>query len=165
MVIRYFSCSKGVAFLFLKLFVLSSQGTDTIPCEFIGFTESQFGKDLDVKGTTSQQKLNSNLLAQCLAMATGSINSNPNKCFDGNRPNCLILSKKLTPYTMGTLLSLYEHKVAYQGFMWDINSFDQEGVQLGKILATQFLDIYKKVNSGEDVKPADNLSAMLCQMP
>jgi len=148
-----------------SFYQLIHQGTDTIPVEFIGFTESQFGMDLDVKGTTSQQKLNSNLLAQSLAMATGSINSNPNKCFDGNRPNCLIMGKKLDPYTMGALLALYEHKVAFQGFLWDINSFDQEGVQLGKILATQFLDIYKKVNAGEEVKPEDNLTAMLCEMP
>jgi glucose-6-phosphate isomerase len=113
------------------------------------------GMDLDVKGTTSQQKLISNMLAQSLAMATGSISSNPNKCFDGNRPNCLILGKKLDPYTMGALFALYEHKVAFQGFLWDINSFDQEGVQLGKVLANQFLDLYKKINAGEKVtRPA-----------
>nr|ABH11439.1 cytosolic glucose-6-phosphate isomerase [Hanusia phi] len=148
-----------------SFYQLIHQGTDVVPCEFVGFTNSQFGMDLDVKGTTSQQKLNSNLLAQSLAMAQGHITSNPNKCFDGNRPNCVILGKKLDPYTLGALLALYEHKVAFQGFLWDINSFDQEGVQLGKVLANQFLDIYQKVNKGEAVPATDNLSALVQQMP
>mmetsp|Transcript_43032 Transcript_43032/g.86547 ORF Transcript_43032/g.86547 Transcript_43032/m.86547 type:complete len:286 (+) Transcript_43032:1-858(+) len=148
-----------------SFYQLIHQGTDVVPCEFVGFSQSQFGVDLDVKGTTSQQKLISNMLAQSLAMATGSISSNPNKCFDGNRPNCLLLAKKLDGYTMGALLALYEHKVAFQGFLWDINSFDQEGVQLGKLLANQFLDLYKKVNAGEKVEATDNLSAILKQMP
>jgi len=148
-----------------SFYQLIHQGTDPVPCEFIGFTNSQMGVDIDIKGTTSQQKLIANMLAQSLAMASGSISSNPNKCFDGNRPNCLILGKKLDPYTMGALFALYEHKVAFQGFLWDINSFDQEGVQLGKLLANQFLDLYKKVNAGEKVGKEDNLSALLAQMP
>jgi len=148
-----------------SFYQLIHQGTDVVPCEFIGFTECQLGMDLNVKDTTSQQKLNSNLLAQSLAMATGSISSNPNKCFDGNRPNCLILAKKLDPYTMGALLALYEHKVAFQGFLWDINSFDQEGVQLGKLLANQFLDLYKKVNKGEKIPSDTPLGCLLNAMP
>ena len=63
------------------------------------------------------------------------------------------------------LLSLYEHKVGFQGFLWDINSFDQEGVQLGKVLANQFLDLYQKVNKGEKIPASDNLGAMLNEMP
>jgi len=148
-----------------SFYQLIHQGTDAIPCEFIGFSENQMGLDMDVKGTTSQQKLISNMLAQSLAMATGSISSNPNKCFDGNRPNLCLLAKKLDPYTMGALLSLYEHKVAFQGFLWDINSFDQEGVQLGKVLANQFLDLYQKVNKGDKIPATDNLGAMLNEMP
>ena len=148
-----------------SFYQLIHQGTDAVPCEFIGFTENQMGMDLDVKGTTSQQKLISNMLAQSLAMASGSISANPNKCFDGNRPNLCLLAKKLDPYTMGALLSLYEHKVGFQGFLWDINSFDQEGVQLGKVLANQFLDLYQKVNKGEKIPATDNLSAMLNEMP
>ena len=79
--------------------------------------------------------------------------------------NLCLLAKKLDPYTMGALLSLYEHKVGFQGFLWDINSFDQEGVQLGKVLANQFLDLYQKVNKGEKIPATDNLGAMLNEMP
>ena len=64
---------------------------------------------------------------------------NPNKNFPGNRPSSLILAEKLTPEVMGALLALYEAKIVFQGFSWNINSFDQEGVQLGKVLATRFL--------------------------
>lgn len=124
-----------------SFYQLIHQGTDIIPLEFIGFKESQYGKDLKVKGTTSQQKLLANLLAQSLALSIGQKNANPNKQFAGNRPNSLLLAEKLDPHTMGSLLSFYEHKVAFQGFIWNINSFDQEGVQLGKVLATKILQL------------------------
>lgn len=55
--------------------------------------------------------------------------------------------------------------MGFQGFLWDINSFDQEGVQLGKVLANQFLDLYQKLNKGEKIPPANNLGAMLNEMP
>jgi glucose-6-phosphate isomerase len=124
-----------------SFYQLIHQGTDPIPLEFIGFKESQYGQDLQVKGTSSQQKLLANLFAQSLALAIGQKNSNPNKDFTGNRPNSVLLAKKLDPHTMGALLAFYEHKVAFQGFIWNINSFDQEGVQLGKLLATQILQM------------------------
>jgi len=79
-------------------------------------------------------------LAQSVALATGQAHENPNKLFRGNRPSSLILGKKLDPRTMGALLALYEAKIVFQGFSWQINSFDQEGVQLGKVLATRFLE-------------------------
>ena len=119
---------------------LIHQGTTVVPVEFIGFLESQFGEDLDIQGTTSQEKLLANLLAQSLALATGQEHANPNRRFAGNRPNCLLMAPRLTPFTMGALLAIYEAKIALQGFIWNINSFDQEGVQLGKILANQLLD-------------------------
>lgn len=115
------------------------QGTDIVPLEFIGFKESQFNEDVTLKGTTSQEKLLSNLFAQMLALATGQNNDNPNKYFPGNRPSHLLLAEKLTPFIAGCLLAYYEHKVAFEGFIWDINSFDQEGVQLGKVLADKIL--------------------------
>ncbi|MGW8194594.1 MAG: glucose-6-phosphate isomerase, partial [Desulforhopalus sp.] len=96
--------------------------------------------DLEVSGSTSQQKLLANLLAQAVAMATGQSSENPNKSFPGNRPTCLLIAEKLTPKAMGALLALYEAKIVFQGFAWNINSFDQEGVQLGKELATTFLE-------------------------
>ena len=64
--------------------------------------------------------------------------------FPGNRPSRILLSNKLTPYHLGAILSYFEHKVAFQGFIWNINSFDQEGVQLGKVLANQLIDLFKE---------------------
>jgi len=109
--------------------------------EFIGFTDAGALVDLVYKNTTSQEKLVANMLAQVLALATGQKNDNPNKVFPGNRPSTLLLAKTLTPETVGALLSFYEHKIAFQGFIWGINSFDQEGVQLGKTLADEILGI------------------------
>jgi glucose-6-phosphate isomerase len=119
---------------------LLHQGTEVVPVEFIGFCRSQYGKDAVVGGSTSQQKLLANLFAQIVAMAVGQYSDNPNKRFAGNRPSCCLLADRLTPKVMGALLALYEAKIAFQGFVWNINSFDQEGVQLGKALATGFLD-------------------------
>ena len=118
---------------------LIHQGTTVVPVEFIGFLESQFGEDLEIQGTSSQDKLLANLLAQSLALATGRDHDNPNRRFAGNRPNCLLVAPRLTPFAMGALLAIYETKIAFQGIIWNINSFDQEGVQLGKVLANQLL--------------------------
>ncbi len=118
---------------------LIHQSETIVPCEFIGFRQSQLGEDLEVEGTTSQQKLLANLLAQSVALATGKRDANPNKVFPGNRPSSLLIADRLTPRTLGALLAYYENKVAFQGFIWNINSFDQEGVQLGKVLANKFL--------------------------
>ena len=70
----------------------------------------------------------------------GQSSDNPNRIFPGNRPSVLLLADRLTPGAMGALLALYEAKIVLQGFAWNINSFDQEGVQLGKVLATEYLD-------------------------
>lgn len=118
---------------------LLHQGTEVVPVEFIGFRQSQYGLDSLVAGTTSHQKLLANLLAQALALATGQSHANPNKVFPGNRPSSILLAEQLTPKTMGALLAIYEAKIVFQGFCWHINSFDQEGVQLGKVLATRIL--------------------------
>ncbi|MDH4247132.1 MAG: glucose-6-phosphate isomerase [Deltaproteobacteria bacterium] len=118
---------------------LIHQSRTVVPCEFIGFRKSQFGQDSPVDGTTGQQKLLANLLAQSLALATGQRSGNPNRNFPGNRPSSLLLADQLDPRTLGALLSLYENKVTFQGLIWDINSFDQEGVQLGKVLAERLL--------------------------
>ena len=118
---------------------LIHQGTTVIPVEFIGFRRSQYDRDLAVKESTSQEKLLANLLAQSLALATGQQHDNPNRRFPGNRPNSVLMGERLTPRSMGALLALYENKIALQGFLWNINSFDQEGVQLGKKLATRLL--------------------------
>ena len=128
---------------------LLHQGTEIVPAEFIGFTRNQYGSDISVDGTTSQQKLLANLLAQAVALAAGQFDANPNRRFAGNRPSSIILGERLDPLNMGRLLALYEAKIVYQGFSWQINSFDQEGVQLGKVLATRFLETMKQgVESG-----------------
>lgn len=136
-----------------SFFQLLHQGTEIVPLEFIGFKECQYGQDLKVKGTTSQEKLLANLFAQSIALATGKASDNPNKFFPGNRPSRMLLANQLTPYTLGSILSYFEHKTAFQGFIWNINSFDQEGVQLGKVLANRLIDQFKKADgkkSAED---------------
>lgn len=118
---------------------LIHQSQTVVPCEFIGFRQNQYGQDLEVQETTSQQKLLANLMAQSIALATGQQSGNPNKYFPGNRPNSVLITDRLTPYALGALLAYYEAKVAYQGLIWNVNSFDQEGVQLGKLLANNLI--------------------------
>lgn len=118
------------------------QGTTVVPIEFIGFLKSQYLTDVEIQGTLSQEKLLSNLFAQSIAFAVGQVNANPNKFFPGNRPNRILLAERLDPFTLGALLSFYENKVAFQGFLWGINSFDQEGVQLGKRLAKKMIRLF-----------------------
>jgi len=134
-----------------SFFQMIHQGTTIIPLEIIGFEKNQYEEDQFVEGSTSQEKLLSNLFAQAIALAQGQDNPNPNKVFTGNRPSHILLAKKLDPWTMGALLAYYEHKVVFQGFIWNINSFDQEGVQLGKKLATEMIKTFVEVR--EKQKP------------
>ncbi|MDR2718872.1 MAG: glucose-6-phosphate isomerase [Treponema sp.] len=122
-----------------SFYQLLHQGTSTVPLQFIGFTESQKGDDVTVDGSASQTKLNANLAAQIVAFAKGQSDSNLNKDFPGGRPSSLIYGKRLTPAVLGSLLAHFENKVMFQGFVWNVNSFDQEGVQLGKILTKKVL--------------------------
>jgi glucose-6-phosphate isomerase len=122
-----------------SFYQLLHQGTDIVPLQFIGFFDSQRGDDVEVDGSVSQVKLKANLAAQIVAFAKGQKNDNRNKEFPGFRPSSLIYGKRLTPKTLGALLAHYENKVMFQGFVWNINSFDQEGVQLGKILTRKVL--------------------------
>lgn len=137
---------------------LLHQGTTIVPIEFIGFLENQYAEDLEVEQTSSQQKLIANLLAQSLALAGGKVSTNPNRTFRGNRPNSVLLSERLTPGTMGELLAIYEHKIAFQGFIWNINSFDQEGVQLGKQLAVKLLSHLSGRQQAEGVVPPEDFA-------
>ena len=122
-----------------SFYQLLHQGTGVIPLQFAGFTESQRSDDVSVDGSVSQTKLNANLAAQIVAFAKGQSDSSMNKNFPGGRPSGLIYGKKLTPAALGSLLAHFENKVMFQGFVWNINSFDQEGVQLGKILTKKVL--------------------------
>ncbi|MBM4320980.1 MAG: glucose-6-phosphate isomerase, partial [Deltaproteobacteria bacterium] len=125
-------------------FQLLHQGTRLIPADFIGFARSHnpLGDHHD--------KLVANLFAQTEALAFGKTEEElraegtppaliPHKRFDGNRPTSTILAELLTPQTLGSLLALYEHKIFVQGVIWQINSFDQWGVELGKVLARRIL--------------------------
>jgi len=123
---------------------LIHQGTKLIPCDFIGFCKSQnpIGDH--------HVKLMANFFAQTEALAFGKTkgaleaegvdpNLIPHKTFEGNRPTNSIMAEKLTPSVLGQLVALYEHKIFVQGIVWDIYSFDQWGVELGKILAKAIL--------------------------
>jgi glucose-6-phosphate isomerase len=134
-------------------FQLIHQGTKLIPTDFIGFKESLYGnKD-------HHDKLMSNFFAQTEALLMGKTKAQvqaefqkqgisgdkadfllPYKVFSGNKPTNTLLIKKLTPATLGALVALYEHKIFVQGVIWNIFSYDQWGVELGKQLATSILD-------------------------
>ena len=122
-----------------SFYQLLHQGTDIIPLQFVGFKCSQMESDVLIQGSTSQQKLCANVVAQIVAFACGKQDADNNKCFAGSRPSSIIIGDKLTPKTLGMLLAHFENKVMFQGFAWNLNSFDQEGVQLGKVLAKRVL--------------------------
>ena len=122
-----------------SFYQLLHQGTNIIPLQFIGFRHSQMENDVVIEGTTSQQKLSANVAAQIMAFACGKDDDNHNKYFAGGRPSSIIVGDQLTPEALGALLAHYENKVMFQGFIWNLNSFDQEGVQLGKVLAKKVL--------------------------
>lgn len=122
-----------------SFYQLLHQGTDIVPLQFVGFKKNQAGMDVDIQGSTSQQKLCANVAAQIMAFACGKKDDNPNKAFAGGRPSSIIIGDQLTPESLGALLAHFENKVMFQGFCWNVNSFDQEGVQLGKVLAKRVL--------------------------
>ncbi len=122
-----------------SFYQLLHQGKDIVPLQFIGFKENQSGVDVDIQGSTSQKKLAANVVAQIVAFACGKDDENPNKKFDGGRPSSIIIGDQLTPASLGALLAHFENKIMFQGFLWNLNSFDQEGVQLGKVLAKRVL--------------------------
>jgi glucose-6-phosphate isomerase len=119
---------------------LIHQGTRLIPCDFIGFVRA------DHEVGDHQDLLMANFFAQTEALAFGKTREQvesegvpahqvPHRTFPGNRPTNTILAERLTPYVLGQLVAMYEHKVFTQGTIWHINSFDQWGVELGKVLA------------------------------
>ncbi|KAK3424792.1 hypothetical protein EUGRSUZ_F01561 [Eucalyptus grandis] len=119
-----------------------------IPCDFIGIVKSQQPVYLKGEVVSNHDELMSNFFAQPDALAYGKTPEQlqtenvahhliPHKTFTGNRPSLSLLLPSLTAYNIGQLLAIYEHRVAVQGFIWGINSFDQWGVELGKSLATQ----------------------------
>lgn len=112
---------------------LIHQGTEIIPCDFIAPAQSH--NPIGDHHT----KLLSNFFAQTEALMNGTAHENPYRVFEGNRPTNSFLIKKITPYTFGQLIAVYEHKIFTQGVIWNIYSFDQWGVELGKQLANKIL--------------------------
>ena len=139
------------------------QGTKPVPCDFICFCEpaNPIGDH--------QDKLVSNVFAQAEALAFGKTEAEvkaegvpdrllPHKEFDGNRPSNVIMTQRLDPRTLGRLVALYEHKVFTQGTIWGINSFDQWGVELGKVLAK---NIIPELTQKQDVTDHDSSTNQL----
>ena len=122
-----------------SFYQLLHQGTNIIPLQFVGFKNNQMDTDVVIQDSTSQQKLCANVVAQIVAFACGKADDDRNKNFEGGRPSSIIIGDQLNPATLGALLAHFENKVMFQGFVWNINSFDQEGVQLGKVLAKRVL--------------------------
>ena len=127
-----------------SFYQLIHQGTRLIPCDFIGF-----GKSLNPLGRHHDMLL-ANVFAQSEALAFGKTPEQvkaegtpdwlvPHRVFEGNRPSNTILAERLTPEVLGKLVALYEHSVFTQGIIWQINSFDQWGVELGKVLAQRII--------------------------
>jgi glucose-6-phosphate isomerase len=127
-----------------SFYQLIHQGTRLIPCDFIAFAEAlnPLGRHHDM--------LMANVFAQSEALAFGKTPEQvkaegtpdwlvPHRVFEGNRPSNVIFADKLTPETLGKLVALYEHSVFTQGIIWQINSFDQWGVELGKALAQRII--------------------------
>jgi glucose-6-phosphate isomerase len=134
-------------------FQMLHQGTDVVPLEFVA-----------VKNATHalpdhQALLLSNVLAQAQALMVGKSDAGGHKNFAGNRPSSFILLEDLTPFNLGALIALQEHRVFVSGAVWGINSFDQWGVELGKVLAK---NIHARIKSG-DVAGLDASTAQLLQ--
>lgn len=124
------------------------QGTSIVPADFIGCVRS------DNPYAINHQALLANLLAQTEALANGQDSEDPHRQYPGGRPSTLILLDALTPQALGALIAMYEHAVYVQSLIWDINAFDQFGVELGKQLASQLLPALQ----GEAVEIADPMT-------
>jgi glucose-6-phosphate isomerase len=153
-------------------FQLIHQGTRLVPCDFIGCARSHN------EVGDHHQKLMANFLAQTEGLMRGRSRQQvseelgargigedqlkmlaPHKVFDGNRPSNTIVLDELTPRALGMLIAAYEHKVFVQGVIWQINSFDQWGVELGKVLASTILDEEKRLLAGEEVDLSEHDSS------
>jgi glucose-6-phosphate isomerase len=121
-------------------FQMLHQGTDVVPVEFIAVAHAEH----DLPG--HHEQLLANALAQAQALMQGKADSGGHKDFPGNRPSTFFVLDRLMPASFGALVALYEHRVFVSGSIWGINSFDQWGVELGKVLAK---DIAARLDSGE----------------
>ncbi|EST21216.1 glucose-6-phosphate isomerase [Streptomyces niveus] len=152
---------------------LIHQGTKVIPADFIGFAQPV--DDLPHQLIAQHDLLMANFFAQTQALAFGKTPDEvraegvpaelvAHKTFRGNHPTTTILAESLTPSVLGQLIALYEHKVFVQGAVWNIDSFDQWGVELGKVLAKEIEPILTQIDGGRDSadhKPLDASTAGL----
>jgi glucose-6-phosphate isomerase len=139
-----------------SFYQLLHQGTRLVPCDFIGFglslnpAQAEGGRGRN-SHDPQHDLLMANLFAQAEALAFGKTEDEvraegvpealvPHRVFAGNRPSNTLLARQLTPHTLGALVALYEHSVFTQGVIWGIDSFDQWGVELGKVLAERISD-------------------------
>jgi len=143
-------------------FQLIHQGTKLIPADFIGFTKSLHGNQ------DHQDKLISNFLAQTEALLNGKTEGEviaegtreaiiPFKVFQGNKPTNTIFINKLSPESLGKLIAMYEHKIFVQGIIWNIFSYDQFGVELGKQLASKILQEFNSTSNNKHDSSTANL--------
>jgi glucose-6-phosphate isomerase len=138
-------------------FQMLHQGTDVVPVEFIVVKKARHSL------LGHQQRLLANAIAQAQALMMGKADAGGQKNFPGNRPSTMLLLEDLTPASFGALIALYEHRVFVAGSVWGINSFDQWGVELGKVLA---VDIEKRMLSGDRAGldgSTQGLLKMLCK--
>jgi glucose-6-phosphate isomerase len=138
-----------------SFYQLLHQGTKLIHCDFIGFRQSL--NPLVHDGMNHHDLLMANVFAQSKALAFGQSAppGQPYREFDGNRPSNTILAEKLTPRVLGLLVALYEHNVFTQAAIWDINAFDQFGVELGKVLAKEIAPVLQ-----DKVEPTGDSSSV-----
>ncbi|MBH1957752.1 MAG: glucose-6-phosphate isomerase [Burkholderiales bacterium] len=137
-------------------FQMLHQGTSVVPVEFVAVKQAAHAPN-DLPG--HHAKLLANALAQAQALMRGKADAGGHQDFPGNRPSTFLLLEQLTPASLGALIALHEHRVFVSGVIWGINSFDQWGVELGKVLAR---DIEPRLHSG-DVSGLDGSTAGLLQ--
>jgi glucose-6-phosphate isomerase len=130
------------------------QGTDVVPVEFVAVKKARHALE------GHHDLLLANVLAQAQALMQGKSDAGGHQHFPGNRPSTVLLLEDLTPASLGALIALQEHRVFVSGALWGINSFDQWGVELGKVLAK---DIATRLHSG-DVTGMDGSTAGLLAM-
>jgi glucose-6-phosphate isomerase len=127
-------------------FQLLHQGTEFIPVEFIAFIKPENPKNIE-----QHNHLLANCLSQSMALMTGDPQSNPHINVTGNKPSSTLLIDELTPTNLGSLIAYFEHKVFVQSVIWNINAFDQWGVQLGKVLSKKVVEVIEDGNTANQL--------------
>ena len=136
-------------------FQMLHQGTDVVPVEFVAVKKARHSL------AGHQTLLLANVLAQAQALMVGKTDAGGHRHFPGNRPSTFLLLDELTPASLGALIALQEHRVFVSGALWGINSFDQWGVELGKVLAR---DVQARLDSGDTTGLDGSTAGLLRQL-